>query len=185
MAEGHAAIFFDRDGTIIEHVPYLSCPDDVRLLPDSRRAFELALKSDVKLFLHTNQSAVGRGMCSIEDVYRCNEKMLRLLNHENVFSDICVSPDAPGRPSRYRKPSPRFALEKIEEFNLSPSRVFYIGDRATDLQTALAAGVRGIGVNTGLVDLNAELIEFGMAGDFPVCSNLYHAVSLALSYASK
>lgn len=185
MVERNAAIFFDRDGTIIEHVPYLSCPNDVRLLPESRRALELASISDVKLFLHTNQSAVGRGMCSMEDVHRCNDRMLELLNLGNVFSDICIASEAPGCPSKYRKPSPNYALEKIKEFSLIPSRVFYIGDRITDLKTALAAGVRGIGVNTGLVDLNAELIEAGLSADFPVCSDLYQAVSLAMSYASR
>jgi D-glycero-D-manno-heptose 1,7-bisphosphate phosphatase len=183
LIELQTAIFFDRDGTLIEHVPYLSDPKHVQLLPATKKAIQLALENRCLLFLHTNQSAVGRGLCSIEEVQRCNEQMLDLLQLGDVFADVCVAPEVPDKPSKYRKPSPEFAIEKMRQMNLVPNQVFYIGDRVTDLLTAKAAGVRGIGVCTGLVDLKAELQSEGLGAEFPLCDDLLQAVSLALSLA--
>lgn len=174
-------IFFDRDGTLIEHVPYLSSPDQVRLLPATQQAIEMAVQRGSLLFLHTNQSAVGRGFCSIEDVHRCNDRMLDLIGLGNVFAEICIAPEAPDKPSKYRKPSPEFAIEKMQQLQLKANQVFYIGDRITDLLTAKAAGVRGIGVCTGLVDLVSELQTAGLQSEFPLCDDLFQAVKLALS----
>ncbi len=175
------AIFFDRDGTLIEHVPYLSDPEQVQLLPNTQKAIQLALENNVCLFLHTNQSAVGRGLCTLEDVLRCNERMLDLLQFGEIFAEVCIAPEVPEKPSRYRKPSPEFALEKMQQMHLLPDRVFYIGDRISDLLTAKAAGVRGIGVCTGLVDLRSELQSAYLESEFPLCDDVFHAVSLALS----
>lgn len=55
------ALVLDRDGTLIEHVPYLHKPEDVRLLPGVREGLAAARAGGLTLFLHTNQSGVGRG----------------------------------------------------------------------------------------------------------------------------
>ena len=107
--------------------------------------------------------------------------MLELLQLGEIFSESCIAPESPDQPSRYRKPSPEFALEKMQQMHLLPDRVFYIGDRICDLLTAKAAGVRGIGVCTGLVDLRSELQSAYLESEFPLCVDLFHAVSLALS----
>ena len=70
-------IIFDRDGTLIEHKKYLHNPEDVKLINGSRDIILSFLKEGYLLFLHTNQSGVGRGYFKIEDVKRCNEKMIR------------------------------------------------------------------------------------------------------------
>lgn len=163
------ALVLDRDGTLIEHVPYLRDPAEVRLLPGVCEALALALEAGLKLFLHSNQSGVGRGWFSLDDVHRCNQRLIELLDlGPQPFTRLCIAPEAPGEPSLYRKPSARFAREIQREFSLLNEEIAYVGDRGSDLATAHAAGTRGVGVATGLDDLHAELRDLGLDQDFPV-----------------
>ena len=56
------AVFLDRDGTLIEHVHYLSDPAHVRLLPGAAEALQRLRRAGFARVLVTNQSAIGRGM---------------------------------------------------------------------------------------------------------------------------
>ena len=56
------AVFLDRDGTLIEHVHYLSDPVDVRLLPGAAEALRRLRDAGFACVVVTNQSAIGRGM---------------------------------------------------------------------------------------------------------------------------
>jgi D-glycero-D-manno-heptose 1,7-bisphosphate phosphatase len=171
------AIIFDRDGTLIEHVPYLADPAGVRLLPGARDAVARAKSAGAKLFLHSNQSGVGRGLFTLPAVDACNQRMLDLLGCGNdVFERICIAPEHPDAPSTYRKPSPTFAREVMRDFGFSPEEICYIGDRGSDLATANVAGTQGVGVATGLDDLRAELDALGLAGRFPVFDSLDAAI---------
>jgi D-glycero-D-manno-heptose 1,7-bisphosphate phosphatase len=182
MCDSTVALVLDRDGTLIEHIPYLSDPSLVALLPGVQAGLQLAVAAGARLFLHTNQSGVGRGLFQMADVESCNRRMIELLGFgPNVFERICVAPESPESPSPYRKPSPQFALEIMSEFSLKPCEIFYIGDRATDLQTALAAQTKAIGVSTGLIDLEAELNDSGLSGKYKVCSSFDIAIDLVLS----
>ena len=56
------AVFLDRDGTLIEHVQYLSDPARVRLLPGAAEALVRLGRAGFARVLVTNQSAIGRGL---------------------------------------------------------------------------------------------------------------------------
>jgi D-glycero-D-manno-heptose 1,7-bisphosphate phosphatase len=170
-------LVLDRDGTIIVHVPYLSDPAGVVLLPGVREALLTAKSAGVDLFLHSNQSGVGRGMFDLAAVDACNRRMIELLDlGEQPFVRICVAPEAPKDPAVYRKPEPRFAHELLRDFGYAPHNLAYIGDRGSDLETAARAGIGGLGVATGLDDLPAELAELGLDKTFPVFASLSAAV---------
>ena len=124
---------------------------------------------------------MGRGLFKIDDVYACNKQMFELLNLDaDRFEKICIAPEAPNTPSHYRKPSPQFAHDLMIEYKLRPFEICYIGDRATDLQTAHAAQTRAIGVSTGQGDLQSELAECGLSEAYPICSSFNEAVELAM-----
>jgi D-glycero-D-manno-heptose 1,7-bisphosphate phosphatase len=167
------ALVLDRDGTLIEHVPYLAAPSDVRLLPGARELIDHARSAGLRLFLHSNQSGIGRGMFTLADVDACNRRMFDLLGHgDDVFDRICIAPGHPDEPCPFRKPSSAFAREIMRDFGLSASEICYIGDRGSDLATAHASGTRGVGVATGLDDLRAELRELGLTDAYPVFDSL-------------
>jgi len=146
----NGALFLDRDGTLIVDKVYLADPDGVELIPGAAEGLRRARSLGYKLFLFTNQSGVGRGLHTIEDTHRVNERMQEMLGlPAPVFDGVCVAPEAPGQPSPYRKPSPRFILEMIAEHALDPAECWMVGDAAADVGAGLAAGIRAAAVRTG------------------------------------
>lgn len=142
MHAAPAAVFFDRDGTLIEHVPYLSDPAEVILRPGVREALARLQGMATKLFLFTNQSGVARGLFTLADVEAVNRRMIDLLGlGTDLFTDICVAPEHPDEPPRYRKPSPRFIRETLERHGLDATAAWMVGDSPVDWEAGLNAGV--------------------------------------------
>ncbi len=147
------ALFLDRDGTIILDRHYLADPAGVELIPGVAAALQRARSMGLRLFIHTNQSGIGRGLYSLDAVHRCNERMEELLGLPRpIFDAICIAPEGPDDPPVYRKPSPRFVLECITRHQLDPRQCWMVGDRDSDLQTGLNAKIGAVAVCTGKYD---------------------------------
>ncbi len=143
------ALFFDRDGTLIEHVHYLRDPAQVRLLPGVSELLAAARDAGYLLFVLTNQSGVGRGYFTLAEAEACNVRMVELIGlGPDVFTEICIAPERPDEPSRYRKPKPDFLLEKIREHELDPEHCVMLGDMPTDWETAANAGIAAVAVRS-------------------------------------
>ena len=146
----NAAVFLDRDGTLIEEKGYLHRPEDVVVLSGVARALMRVRDAGFRLIMVTNQSGVGRGLYTLDDVARVNEHLLRELGGEVRFDRIFVAPEAPDQPSRGRKPSPRFLFDARDEFGLDLAQSCMIGDKLIDLECGWNAGVKkSILVRTG------------------------------------
>ena len=143
------ALFLDRDGTIIRDAGYLARAEGVELLPGVRAALRRAHRTH-RLFLFSNQSGVSRGYFTWAQVDAVNRRFFRLLgNGERLFDACCMAAEHPDAPAVYRKPSPRFILECIDQFALDPGACWMVGDRLSDLQAGLRAGVRAALVTSG------------------------------------
>lgn len=174
-------VFIDRDGTLIRHIPYLCDPDQVELLPTVDVGLAELASFGCKLFLHTNQSGIGRGYFSLAQAEACNQRMLELLAlGARVFEDICLSPEAPNQESLYRKPSPRYGLEVMARYATDRGSLCYIGDNVTDLLTARNIGCAGVGVSTGVADLCGAVREHDL--DFPVFDSFLEAARHVIDY---
>lgn len=150
------ALFLDRDGTLILDKHYLADPAGVELIPGVADALRRAKDLGYQLFIHTNQSGIGRGLYTLDDVHRCNVRMDELLGLPlPIFTDICIAPEKDGDPVVYRKPSPRFIHESIARHRLDPQHCWMVGDRTSDIETGLAAGIRSAAVCTGKYDAAA------------------------------
>ena len=144
------ALFLDRDGTITLDNGYAHKPEQIELIPGVVDALRCARELGYLLFLFTNQSGVGRGMFTLEDVHTCNAHMLDLLGlGEDLFTDICIAPEHPDDESVYRKPSPRFIHEMTAAHALDPAQCAMVGDRPSDWEAGVNAGIRPIAVRTG------------------------------------
>lgn len=162
-------VVLDRDGTLIRHIPYLCDPAQVEVLPTVVAGLTRLVASGHKLFLHTNQSGVGRGYFSLAEAIACNDAMLEQIGlGDDLFEDICVCPEAPDQHISYRKPSSRYGLEILKKYGKNTQDLCYIGDNVTDLLTAKNIGCAGVGVTTGVRDLRQALTEQGLEGSFPV-----------------
>ena len=137
-----AALFLDRDGTIIRDVGYLGKPEGVELLAGAREALRRALRTH-RLFILTNQSGIGRGYFTWRDAEAVNARMLELLHLPSPgIEQIAMAPERPDEPQTYRKPSPRFLLETIARESLDPKQCWMAGDRLDDVRTGIHAGIR-------------------------------------------
>lgn len=145
------ALFLDRDGTLIFDKDYLHEPEKVELIPGTREAVRRVLDSGCKLFLLTNQSGIGRGFFTMADYEACHRRFVELLGvRAEDFAACGVAPEAPDQPSKYRKPEPAFVLEQLAAFpQLDPARCWMVGDRKSDWQTGVNAGIRSAAVATG------------------------------------
>lgn len=143
-------IFFDRDGTLIEERHYLADPAQVALIAGAAEAVRLARSSGFLAVVLTNQSGVGRGYFTLEDVRRVNGRMVELLAAEGAAVDgIYVCPHAPEDGCPCRKPGTGLVEQAARELDIDIGRSWMIGDKAADLELARNAGMRGVLVRTG------------------------------------
>jgi D-glycero-D-manno-heptose 1,7-bisphosphate phosphatase len=145
------AVFFDRDGTLIEEREYLSDPECVAPFAGAAEALLSLQTAGFKLFVVSNQSGVGRGFFAMREVQRVNDRMTQWFALRGaLFAKIYIAPEAPGQPSRGRKPSPQFLLDARDEFGLDLQSSYVIGDKLSDLECGWNAGVKkSILVRTG------------------------------------
>ncbi|MDR2629087.1 MAG: HAD-IIIA family hydrolase [Puniceicoccales bacterium] len=149
MITTKAAIFLDRDGTIIADKNYLKDPNDVELLPGARDAISNLKSARCMLFLFSNQSGIGRGIISMDDVSRCNLRMMELLGHgPDIFDAICIAPESPDAIPVYRKPSPKFIVEMVEKFGLAKENCYMAGDKESDILAGINAQINAVLIAT-------------------------------------
>jgi D-glycero-D-manno-heptose 1,7-bisphosphate phosphatase len=161
------ALFLDRDGTLILDKVYLSDPAGVEVIAGAEAGLRRARELGFLIFLFTNQSGIGRGYHTLEDALAVNARMEELLGLASpAFDGVCIAPESSDEPAVYRKPSPRFILEKIAEHALDPGACWMVGDSRADVGAALAAGIRAAAVRTGRIP--PESIPEVASGAVPV-----------------
>jgi D-glycero-D-manno-heptose 1,7-bisphosphate phosphatase len=137
------AVFLDRDGALIEERHYLSRVEDVVIFPGAGQALKRLQDAGYKLFMVTNQSGVGRGYFTLQDVEKIHAHLATELARDGVrFEKIYIAPEAPDQPSRGRKPSPQFLFDARDEFGVDLAESFMVGDKLIDLECGWNAGVK-------------------------------------------
>jgi len=145
------AVFLDRDGTLIVEKNYLHRPEEVEIFPGAGPALKRLVNASFKLIIVTNQSGIGRGYYTLADAERVNDRVCADLARDGVrIEKVYIAPEAPGQPSRGRKPSPQFLFEARDEFDLNLAESFMVGDKLIDMECGWNARVKkSILVRTG------------------------------------
>ncbi|WP_308461168.1 HAD-IIIA family hydrolase [Streptomyces sp. Ru62] len=136
-----SAVLFDRDGTLVVDVPYNGDPGRVRLMPGAAAAVALARSAGLPTGVVSNQSGVGRGLLTVEQVVRVNERADELLGGLDTW---VFCPHAPDAGCACRKPRPGLIHTAAARLGVPPSECLVIGDIAADVLAARAAGARGV-----------------------------------------
>ncbi|OKI50458.1 HAD-IIIA family hydrolase [Micromonospora sp. CB01531] len=139
------AVLLDRDGTLVEDVPYNGDPEKVRPVPGAREALDRLRAAGLRLAVVSNQSGLARGCFTAEDLRRVNARVEELLG---PFDDwqICPHDDTDG--CGCRKPAPGLVHAAARALGTTPARCVLVGDIGRDMTAALAAGATGILVPT-------------------------------------
>ncbi|MEX0427765.1 HAD-IIIA family hydrolase [Nocardioides sp. DS6] len=138
-------VLLDRDGTLVEDVPYNGDPALVRPMAGAREALDRLRREGVRLAVVSNQSGVGRGLLTAEQVGAVNGRVAELLG---PFEATYVCPHAPEDGCDCRKPAPGLVKQALGETGVAPDRAVLIGDIGSDVDAAAAAGVRAVLVPT-------------------------------------
>jgi len=140
------ALFLDRDGVIIENrANYVRSWADVEIFPQAVAALARVRHLPLKIILVTNQSAVGRGIISLETAQTINERLMAEIEEANGRVDAAyLCPHAPDDHCSCRKPLPGLLHQAAREHDIDLSQSVMIGDALTDLAAGKAAGVREV-----------------------------------------
>ncbi|HEY3323473.1 MAG TPA: HAD family hydrolase [Planctomycetota bacterium] len=140
------AVFLDRDGV----VNVWPGPESFVLkwelfsfMPDVSAQLLRLRKAGLFLALITNQSCVGRGLMSLEELQKIHARMQAELGAA-ALDGIYYCPHAPDAGCSCRKPSPEMILRACEEHGLSAQESFMVGDSGRDIEMGRAAGCHTI-----------------------------------------
>lgn len=162
-------VIFDRDGTLIDHVPYLNKADLVRFKPDLISSLQKLQKYGFKFGIISNQSAIGRGLATFEDVIEINSKISLYLQENHIriqFSWFC--PHTPSDNCGCRKPLLGLGLKALSTFNLNPEKSYMVGDQESDILFGRNLGCKTIyiGDNSGSVSADYSTNELILAANW-------------------
>lgn len=122
---------------------YVRSWQDVEFFPEALQALAHYRAIPYKIFIITNQSAVGRGIMSLETAVSLNNQIIEVVRENNGrIDDAYLCPDPPGINSPCRKPAPGMLLQAADEHDIDLSQSIMIGDALTDVQAGQAAGVK-------------------------------------------
>ena len=141
----NSAIFFDRDGVLIDDVHYISNPLDVKILPGVKDLLKISNKAGWLNIVITNQSGISKGLLNWDDYEKITFQMINLLGDECRIDAIYANSTPPNEQfskNNWRKPSPNMIFEAANDYNIDFDNSFLIGDRLTDLLSAKNAGLK-------------------------------------------
>lgn len=151
-----SAVFLDRDGTINYDPGYLKDPAKVILLDGVAEGIrKLKERFGFKIIVISNQAGVSKGLMTVQDVEAVNHKINELLSPQDAGIDAFYycpfHPDFdPPERTICRKPSPQMILKAAEEHNIDLGGSFMIGDKISDVEAGINAGVKTIYLKTSL-----------------------------------
>jgi D-glycero-D-manno-heptose 1,7-bisphosphate phosphatase len=143
-------LFLDRDGVVIVDRNYLSDPDRVELLPGAAEAMKLAAAAGYLLIGVSNQSGLGRGLFTAEDLARVMARVDALLAREGTgFDGFYYCPHAPQEACQCRKPASGLLDEIVQCCHWDPGKSWMVGDKASDVAFGRNNGLGAVLVGTG------------------------------------
>lgn len=173
------AVFFDRDGTLIEEDGYIVRPEQVRPVAGLETALAKLNKRHIPSFIVTNQPQVARGEVTESQVRRIHFELETYLGKHRVrFENIYYCPHHPDRgfegenldykiDCNCRKPKVGLFETADRMFNVDKSKSFMVGDSWRDIEAARNFGIKSVFVDN---PKRVELTERNLTADFTVQS---------------
>ena len=151
------AVFIDKDGTLIEDVPYNVDPERIEFTEGALDALSILKSLGYLLIVVSNQSGVARGYFQEKNLEAMKTKLQQMASDAGIaLDDFFFCPHHPdGKIAEYaiececRKPRPGMLLTAAAEYNIDLSRSWMIGDILNDVEAGNRAGCKTILINNG------------------------------------
>jgi D-glycero-D-manno-heptose 1,7-bisphosphate phosphatase len=179
-----AAVFLDRDGTLIEESGYLDRLDRLAFFPFTIDAVRLLNRAGFAVVVVTNQSGVARGLLPEAFVHEAHQFITdRVARGGACIDAFYYCPHHPdGIVAGYReqcecrKPRPGLLRRAAADLDLDLERSFAVGDRWQDIDAGKSVGGRAVLVRTG-VGRVTEVAQQDRVEPDAIVENLIEAVS--------
>jgi histidinol-phosphate phosphatase family protein len=137
------ALFLDRDGTLFQNTHYLVDHSDISWLPGVLFALKEMQRKGYLILVVSNQSGIGRGYFTKDQVISLHKKVLNDLRCFGInCPEIRFCPHRPNENCHCRKPKPFMLVELAKKYNLTLNESIMLGDQPSDLQCGHNAGVK-------------------------------------------
>jgi D,D-heptose 1,7-bisphosphate phosphatase len=151
------AVFLDKDGTLVEDVPYNVDPDRVRLLPCVGQSLAELGRHGFRLIVVTNQAGVAHGYYTEVELARARRHLETMLADQGVpLTGFVYCPHHPEailaeyrRRCRCRKPATGLLRRAARQHGIDLHRSWMIGDILNDVEAGNRAGCRTILLDSG------------------------------------
>ena len=141
------AVFFDRDGTLMEEVDYCNNPADVRAISGAAAGLARLREAGWMIVIITNQSGLSSGKITQAQYEAVNAELERQL--DGLIDAVYFCPDASANPTHRRKPGTGMLDEASSDHGIDLARSWMVGDKDIDILCGQNAGCRTILVETG------------------------------------
>ena len=159
---GRAGLFLDRDGVVLQPIPYLHKASDALLVQGATELIRACNRKEIPVILVTNQSGVGRGMYGWSEFREVQIELSSQLERGGACLDLVLACAYHGEGSGeyrvpqhpWRKPRPGMIHEAARILQIDVSRSWIVGDRASDIEAGRASGLAG-----GILVLSGETAQ--------------------------
>lgn len=144
------AVFLDKDGTLVDDVPYNVDPERISLAPGAATALPRLQRSGFRLVVVSNQSGVAREIFSESALEAVRIKLAELIKAAGARLDgfyCCVH--GPGDGCGCRKPEPGLLHQAARELSLNLDACWLVGDILDDIEAGRRAGCRTVLIDNG------------------------------------
>jgi D-glycero-D-manno-heptose 1,7-bisphosphate phosphatase len=158
-----SAVFIDRDGVICENRDdYVKSWDEFKFIPGAAEALAALHTAGIRIFVVSNQSAIGRGIVTRQTVDGINEKMIDVLRAAGAeIEAVLVCPHSPEDGCACRKPEAGLLIEAAGEYGVDLERSWMVGDAESDIVAGTRAGCETVLVLTGRGADQVRAAEWG------------------------
>ena len=161
---GRAGLFLDRDGVVLQPIPYLHKASDALLIEGATEVIRACNRKEIPVILVTNQSGIGRGMYGWSEFREVQNELSGQLEKEGACLDLVLACAYHGEASGeyrvpqhpWRKPRPGMIHEAARILQIDVSRSWIVGDRASDIEAARVSGLAG-----GILVFSGETTQSG------------------------
>lgn len=152
--ETRPAFFLDRDGVITTEKGYVTSLNELEIFPFAEKCIEEIHAAGFKAIIISNQSAVGRGYMTEDELQRINRY---LINKTGVEAIYCCphwyNPNEKASRLNFkcncRKPHTGLIEKAVIEHGILLDKSYFVGDRESDILTGKHAGIKTVFVKTG------------------------------------
>jgi D-glycero-D-manno-heptose 1,7-bisphosphate phosphatase len=161
VIDDRRTVFLDKDGTLIDDLPYNVDPRRIRFAPGAADALRLLGAAGYRIVIATNQAGVARGYFTEAELHVVGRHLTTEVAGFGATVEAfyyCPHLPAPDGINEYaiecacRKPAPGMIRRAVEELGVRVDRAWFVGDTWMDVLAGRRGGCRTIMVGPEAAD---------------------------------